>query len=193
MKICFTTNNAHKLQEVKEILGDSIELLSLSDIGFEGDIPETHETLEENSLEKAQYIFQKYRIPVFSDDSGLEVVALNGKPGVHTAHYAGSRDAIANMSKVLSELEGQTNNRKARFRAVITYIDLEGKEQQFEGIVDGQIAPEMSGAEGFGYDPIFIPLGYEKTFAELSSEVKNTISHRKRALEKLVQFLKSTT
>ena len=193
MKICFTTNNAHKLQEVKEILGDSIELLSLSDIGFEGDIPETHETLEANSLEKAQYIFQKYRIPVFSDDSGLEVVALNGKPGVHTAHYAGSRDAIANMSKVLSELEGQTNNREARFRAVITYIDLEGKEQQFEGIVDGQIAPEMSGAEGFGYDPIFIPLGYEKTFAELSSEVKNTISHRKRALEKLVQFLKSTT
>ncbi|KYG77376.1 RdgB/HAM1 family non-canonical purine NTP pyrophosphatase [Roseivirga spongicola] len=193
MKICFTTNNAHKLQEVKEILGDSIELLSLSDIGFEGDIPETHETLEENSLEKAQYIFQKYRIPVFSDDSGLEVVALNGKPGVHTAHYAGSRDAVANMSKVLSELEGQTNNREARFRAVITYIDLEGKEQQFEGIVDGQIAPEMSGAEGFGYDPIFIPLGYEKTFAELSSEVKNTISHRKRALEKLVQFLKSTT
>ena len=173
MKICFTTNNAHKLLEVKEILGDSIELLSLSDIGFEGDIPETHETLEENSLEKAQYIFQKYRIPVFSDDSGLEVVALNGKPGVHTAHYAGSREA--------------------RFRAVITYIDLEGKEQQFEGIVDGQIAPEMSGAEGFGYDPIFIPLGYEKTFAELSSEVKNTISHRKRALEKLVQFLKSTT
>lgn len=193
MKICFTTNNAHKLLEVKEILGDSIELLSLSDIGFEGDIPETHETLEENSLEKAQYIFQKYRIPVFSDDSGLEVVALNGKPGVHTAHYAGSRDAVANMSKVLSELEGQTNNREARFRAVITYIDLEGKEQQFEGIVDGQIAPEMSGAEGFGYDPIFIPLGYEKTFAELSSEVKNTISHRKRALEKLVQFLKSTT
>lgn len=192
MKICFTTNNAHKLQEVKEILGDSIELLSLSDIGFEGDIPETHETLEENSLEKAQYIFQKYRIPVFSDDSGLEVVALNGKPGVHTAHYAGGRDAIANMSKVLSELEGQTNNREARFRAVITYIDLEGKEQQFEGIVDGQIAPEMSGAEGFGYDPIFIPKGYEKTFAELSSEVKNTISHRKRALEKLVQFLKST-
>ncbi|MBO6661833.1 MAG: RdgB/HAM1 family non-canonical purine NTP pyrophosphatase [Roseivirga sp.] len=193
MKICFTTNNAHKLQEVKEILGDSIELLSLSDIGFEGDIPETHETLEANSLEKAQYIFQKYRIPVFSDDSGLEVVALNGKPGVHTAHYAGSRDAVANMSKVLSELEGQTNNREARFRAVITYIDLEGKEQQFEGIVDGQIAPEMSGAEGFGYDPIFIPKGYEKTFAELSSEVKNTISHRKRALEKLVQFLKSTT
>ncbi|PWL30178.1 RdgB/HAM1 family non-canonical purine NTP pyrophosphatase [uncultured Roseivirga sp.] len=193
MKICFTTNNAHKLQEVKEILGDSIELLSLSDIGFEGDIPETHETLEENSLEKAQYIFQKYRIPVFSDDSGLEVVALNGKPGVHTAHYAGSRDAVANMSKVLSELEGQTNNREARFRAVITYIDLEGKEQQFEGIVDGQIAPEMSGTEGFGYDPIFIPKGYEKTFAELSSEVKNTISHRKRALEKLVQFLKSTT
>lgn len=191
MNICFTTNNAHKLKEVKEIVGDSIELLSLSDIGFSGDIPETHETLEENSLEKAQYIFDRFNIPVFSDDSGLEVSALDGHPGVHTAHYSGSRDAVANMSKVLAELKSESN-RKARFRAVITYINQEGRIDQFEGIVDGQIADDMSGADGFGYDPIFIPDGYDRTFAELSSEIKNTISHRKRALEKLVQFIKSS-
>ena len=190
MKICFTTNNAHKLQEVKEILGDSIELLSLSDIGFEGDIPETHETMEENSLEKAQYIFDRFQIPVFSDDSGLEVEVLGGKPGVHTAHYSGSRDAIANMSKVLEELNDQ-ESRKARFRAVITYIDSNGNPFQFVGIVDGTIAQAMSGHDGFGYDPIFIPEDFDKTFAELSSEIKNSISHRKRAIEKLVEFLKS--
>lgn len=190
MKICFTTNNAHKLQEVREIVGDSIELLSLSDIGFSGDIPETHETLEENSQEKAQYIFDRFQIPVFSDDSGLEVSALDNKPGVHTAHYSGSRDAVANMQKVLSGLK-PVDSRKARFRAVMTYISADGEMNQFEGIVDGEIAPEMSGVDGFGYDPIFIPEGYDQTFAELSSDVKNAISHRKRALEKLVQFLKS--
>lgn len=191
MKICFTTNNAHKLQEVKEIVGDSIELLSLAEIGFNGEIPETHETLEENSLEKAQYIFDRFKIPVFSDDSGLEVKALNGKPGVHTAHYSGSRDAVANMNKVLTELADKAS-RKARFRAVMTYIDAQGQVSQFEGIVDGEIAPSMSGADGFGYDPIFIPEEYDRTFAELSSEIKNSISHRKRALEKLVQFIKSS-
>lgn len=190
MKICFTTNNAHKLQEVREIVGDSLELLSLSDIGFSGDIPETHETLEENSQEKAQYIFDRFQIPVFSDDSGLEVSALGNKPGVHTAHYSGSRDAVANMQKVLSELTTE-DSRQARFRAVMTYISADGQLSQFEGIVDGEIASQMSGADGFGYDPIFIPEGYDQTFAELSSDVKNTISHRKRALEKLVQFLKS--
>lgn len=191
MKVCFTTNNAHKLKEVREILGDSIELLSLSDIGFSGDIPETHETLEENSLEKAQYIFDRFQIPVFSDDSGLEVEALNGKPGVHTAHYSGSRNAVENMSKVLAELK-PSDSRKAQFRAVMTYIDQAGKANQFEAIVEGQLALQMSGEDGFGYDPIFIPDGYDKTFAELSSEIKNTISHRKRAIEKLLQFLKST-
>lgn len=191
MKVCFTTNNAHKLKEVREILGDSIELLSLSDLGFSGDIPETHETMEENSLEKARFIFDKYQIPVFSDDSGLEVEALGGKPGVHTAHYSGSRNAVENMSKVLAELK-PSDSRKAQFRAVMTYIDESGKANQFEGIVEGQLAPQMSGEDGFGYDPIFIPDGYDKTFAELSSEIKNTISHRKRAIEKLLQFLKST-
>lgn len=192
MKVCFTTNNQHKLQEVKEILGDSIELLSLSDIGFSGDIPETHETLEENSLEKAQYIFDRYRIPVFSDDSGLEVKLLDQKPGVHTAHYSGSRDAVANMKKVLNEL-GKEQDRTAQFRTVMTYISESGKPQQFEGIVKGTVALEMSGAEGFGYDPIFIPENYDRTFAELSSEIKNQISHRKRALEKLVNHLKSNS
>ncbi len=190
MKICFTTNNAHKLQEVEKILGDSIHLLSLSDIGFVGEIPETHETLEENSLEKAQFIFDQFKIPVFSEDSGLEVDALNGKPGVHTAHYSGTRDAKANMSQVLRELN-ETDSRKARFRAVMTYIDASANVSQFEGIVDGTIANEMSGVDGFGYDPIFIPEGYGQTFAELSSEIKNTISHRKRALEKLIHFLNS--
>lgn len=192
MKICFTTNNAHKLGEVKEILGDSIDLLSLSDIGFQGEIPETHETLEENSLEKAQFIFDKFKIPVFSEDSGLEVDALGGKPGVHTAHYSGSRDAVANMGKVLEELS-VSDNRNAQFRAVMTYIDAQGNVQQFEGIVKGSIAQEISGTDGFGYDPIFIPEGYDKTFAELSSDIKNSISHRKRALENLVHFLKSNS
>lgn len=191
MKVCFTTNNAHKLQEVKEIIEDSIELLSLSDIGFSGDIPETHETLEENSLEKAQHIFDRFKIPVFSDDSGLEVEALGGKPGVHTAHYSGSREAVANMAKVLNELK-PSDSRKAQFRAVMTYIDAQGNVRQFEGIVEGQVAQQMSGADGFGYDPIFIPEGYDKTFAELSSDIKNGISHRKRALEKLVQFIKTS-
>ena len=192
MKVCFTTNNQHKLQEVREILGGSIQLLSLSDIGFSGEIPETHETLEENSLEKAQYIFDRYAIPVFSDDSGLEVKALDQKPGVHTAHYSGSRDAVANMQKVLHEL-GEEPDRTAQFRTVMTYISEPGKSEQFEGIVKGTVAAEMSGAEGFGYDPIFIPEGYDRTFAELSSGIKNQISHRKRALEKLVDHLKSNS
>ena len=192
MKICFTTNNAHKLGEVKEILGDSIDLLSLSDIGFHGDIPEPFETLEKNSLAKAQYIFDQFKIPVFSEDSGLEVEALGGKPGVHTAHYAGTRDANNNMTKVLVELQGNAS-RAARFRAVMTYIDESGTANQFEGVVNGTIASEISGTEGFGYDPIFIPEGYNRTFAELSSEIKNGISHRKRALEKLVDFLKSNS
>ena len=192
MKICFTTNNAHKLGEVKKIIGDSIHLLSLSDIGFQGEIPETHETLEENSLEKAQYVFNQFKIPVFSEDSGLEVEALDGKPGVHTAHYSGTRDALSNMNKVLSELNSN-DSRMAQFRAVMTYINAQGNVQQFEGIVKGSIAQSISGSEGFGYDPIFIPEGYDKTFAELSSDVKNSISHRKRALEKLVHFLKSNS
>ncbi|MFT7150060.1 MAG: XTP/dITP diphosphohydrolase [Nonlabens sp.] len=186
-KICFATNNAHKLAEVQSILGDRFEVQSLKDIGFEGELPETHETLEENSLEKAEFLFNQFKVPVFSDDSGLEVTALGGKPGVHTAHYAGDRNADKNMDKVLSELEG-TNDRSGQFRAVVTYIDASGV-QQFEGIIKGQVALEKIGKDGFGYDPIFIPEGYNQTFAELSAEVKNTMSHRKRSVEKLAQFL----
>jgi len=186
-KICFATNNAHKLEEVQSILGDRFEVQSLKDIGFEGELPETHETLEENSLEKAEFLFNQFKVPVFSDDSGLEVTALGGKPGVHTAHYAGDRNADKNMDKVLSELEG-TNDRTGQFRAVVTYIDASGV-QQFEGVIKGQVALEKVGKDGFGYDPIFIPEGYDQTFAELSAEVKNTMSHRKRSVEKLAQFL----
>ncbi|MBO3699383.1 RdgB/HAM1 family non-canonical purine NTP pyrophosphatase [Roseivirga sp. E12] len=186
-KICFATNNLHKLEEVKTILGDRFEVQSLNEIGFKGELPETHETLEENSLEKAQYLFDKFQMPVFSDDSGLEVVALNGRPGVHTAHYAGDRNAVKNMDKVLSELS-PSDSREAQFRAVVTYIDNSGV-YQFEGIIKGTVASEKIGEDGFGYDPIFIPEGYTKTFAELSAEVKNTMSHRKRSVEKLAAFL----
>ncbi|OEK03197.1 non-canonical purine NTP pyrophosphatase, RdgB/HAM1 family [Roseivirga sp. 4D4] len=186
-RICFATNNPHKLEEVRTILGDRFEVQSLSDIGFDGELPETHETLEENSQEKAQYLFNKFQMPIFSDDSGLEVSALNGRPGVHTAHYAGDRNADKNMDKVLSELS-PSDSRDAQFRAVVTYID-SSVERQFEGIIKGSIAPEKTGEDGFGYDPIFIPEGYDQTFAELSADVKNTMSHRKRSVEKLAAFL----
>jgi len=189
MKICFATNNAHKLEEIKQILGDRFQILSLEETGFKGEIPETHETIEENSLEKAQFVFDKIKIPIFSDDSGLEIEALDGRPGVHTAHYSGSRDAIANMDKVLGELQG-IETRGARFKAVMTFIN--GNHQaQFEGIVNGKIAMEKTGEDGFGYDPIFIPQGYDTTFAQMSDELKNTMSHRKRAAEKLADFLNS--
>ena len=189
MKICFATNNGHKLEEVRQILGERFEVLSLEEAGFSGDIPETHETLEENSLEKAQFVYERIQIPVFSDDSGLEIVALDGRPGVHSAHYAGTRDAEANMQKVLVELS-DTADRSAQFRAVMTYYNRQ-ESVQFEGIVKGSIALERSGVDGFGYDPIFIPKGFDKSFAEMSSEVKNTMSHRKGAAEKLADFLNS--
>lgn len=186
-RICFATNNPHKLEEVRTILGDRFQVQSLSDIGFEGELPETHETLEENSLEKAQYLYEKFQMPIFSDDSGLEVKALDGRPGVHTAHYAGDRNAVKNMDKVLSELS-PSDDREAQFRAVVTYIDSSGK-RQFEGVIRGKIAPERIGEDGFGYDPIFIPEGYDQTFAQLSADIKNTMSHRKRSVEKLASFL----
>lgn len=189
MKICFATNNAHKLQEVQEILGHRFQILSLKESGFNGDIPETHDTLEENSLEKAQFVFDHIQIPVFSDDSGLEIPALNGCPGVDSAHYSGTRDAKANMAKVLAELSG-IEERMGQFRAVITYLDGKHKKQ-FEGIVSGKIADQESGVDGFGYDPIFIPENSRITFAEMTAEAKNEISHRKRAVEKLAKFLHS--
>lgn len=206
MKIVFATNNQHKLSEIRSILGESIEVLSLKDIGCDVDIPETGKTLEENALQKAQYVYDHYHISVFADDTGLEVDALNGAPGIYSARYASmeagaheaSHDAEANMSRLLREL-GENNNRRARFRTVIALILKKDvcpcgctsiKEiHQFEGIVEGQIIKERRGREGFGYDPIFQPDGYEETFAELGMEIKNHISHRARAVKKLADFL----
>ena len=195
MKIVFATNNAHKLSEIRGILGNRFEVLSLNDIGCHEDIPETGSTLEENALQKARYIFEKYGYDCFADDTGLEVEVLNGEPGVFSARYAGGEghDSEANMQKLLRNLKNQTN-RKARFRTIIALVRTEeGKEKgcvyEFEGIVDGSITSEKSGVEGFGYDPIFQPDGYDKTFAELVMEVKNAISHRARAVSKLAAFL----
>ena len=197
MKIVFATNNQHKLQEIREILGDQFEILSLADIGCHEDIPETGNTLEANAHQKAEYVFDHYHIDCFADDTGLEVDALGGAPGVHSARYAEGTDhnSEANMAKLLREL-GDNDNRKARFRTVISLIQMEGgnpvcsREYQFEGVVEGRIDREKHGSEGFGYDPIFQPEGYDKTFAELGNDIKNTISHRARAVAKLAAHLR---
>lgn len=198
MKIVFATNNQHKLQEIREILGNQFEILSLADIGCHEDIPETGNTLEANAHQKAEYIFDHYHIDCFADDTGLEVDALGGAPGVHSARYAEGTDhnSEANMAKLLREL-GDNDNRKARFRTVISLIQMEGgnlvcsREYQFEGVVEGRIDREKHGSEGFGYDPVFIPEGYDKSFAELGEEIKNQISHRARAVKKLAEWLKT--
>lgn len=201
MKIVFATNNQHKLQEIRDILGSEFEVVSLKEIGCDVDIPETGNTLEENALQKAQYVYDHYHLSCFADDTGLEVEALDGAPGVHSARYAEGtdHDSEANMAKLLRELDGK-ENRKARFRTVICLIEKQDvcpcgctrikKIHQFEGIVNGSIATEKHGTEGFGYDPIFVPEGYDKSFAELGEEVKNGISHRARAVKKLVEYLK---
>ncbi|MBO5699018.1 MAG: non-canonical purine NTP diphosphatase [Bacteroidaceae bacterium] len=188
-KLVIATNNAHKLSEIKAILGDQIEVLSLADINCFDDIPETAETLEGNALQKARYIYEKYGCNCFADDTGLEVTALNGAPGVHTARYAfpDRHDPKANTLKLLSELEGIAD-RSARFRTVIALI-LDGQEYLFEGIVEGNIPTEERGTEGFGYDPVFAPIEIGKTFAEVGVDVKNEISHRARAVKKLTEFL----
>jgi XTP/dITP diphosphohydrolase len=188
-KMVVATNNAHKLKEIAAILGQEIELLSLKDIQCFADIPETADTLEGNARQKAMYIYENYGMDCFADDTGLEVEALGGAPGVFSARYAGEgHDSEANMQKLLKELAGK-ENRKAQFRTVICLIR-NGKEHLFEGIVKGEIIQEKRGGEGFGYDPIFVPEGYDLTFAELGDDVKNTISHRARSVEKLCQFLK---
>jgi XTP/dITP diphosphohydrolase len=187
-QLVFATNNPHKLEEVRDILGDNIQLLSLKDIHCLEDIAETAETLEGNALLKAQYVNQKYGYDCFADDTGLEVYALNNEPGVYSARYAGeSKDSKANMQKVLKKLEGK-DDYSARFRTVIALI-IDGKEYLFEGIVEGELIKEEKGFAGFGYDPIFVPKGYSQTFAELGSDVKNTISHRAEAIIKLKKFL----
>lgn len=190
-KLVFATNNAHKLEEVAAILGDQVELLSLNDIGCQTDIPETAETLEGNALLKSSYIYKNYHLDCFADDTGLEVEALNGAPGVYSARYAGGEghDAKANMLKLLHELDGK-ENRKAQFRTAISLI-LDGKEYLFEGVIKGEIIKEKRGDSGFGYDPVFMPEGYDRTFAELGNDIKNQISHRALAVQKLCEFLQS--
>ena len=202
MKIVFATNNQHKLQEIRDILGSDYEVVSLKAIGCDVDIPETGNTLEENALQKAQYVYDHYHLSCFADDTGLEVEALDGAPGVHSARYAEGtdHDSEANMAKLLRELDGK-ENRKARFRTVICYIEKKDvcpcgctsikKIHQFDGIVNGSIATEKHGTEGFGYDPIFVPEGYDQSFAQLGEEIKNSISHRARAVAKLAEYLKN--
>jgi XTP/dITP diphosphohydrolase len=188
MNIVFATNNEFKLKEINHILGDSFELLSLKDINIEEDIPENEPTLEGNAMFKARYIYSKVNGNVFADDTGLEIEALNGAPGVHSARFAGdNKNSDANIEKV-QLLLGPVKNRKARFRTVIALI-LDGKEFLFDGIVNGEIIKERRGREGFGYDPVFIPDGSSHTFAEMNLDEKNIISHRARAFEKLRKFL----
>ena len=194
-KLVFATNNEHKLSEVRAILKDTYQVLSLKDIDCFEDIPETADNLEDNARQKAQYIYDHYHVDCFADDSGLEVEALGGAPGVYSARYAAlegtgePHDAKANTNRLLRELENK-DNRKAQFRTIVCLI-LNGKEHLFEGIVKGKINPQERGTAGFGYDPVFQPEGYSETFAELGNDVKNSISHRALAIKALVNFLQS--
>lgn len=197
IKIVFATNNEHKLSEIRAVVPANIQVLSLQDIGCHADIPETADTLEGNAMQKARYVWDHYHTSVFADDTGLEVDALNGRPGVYSARYAGGKghDSEANMSKLLAELEGQ-QNRSARFRTVIALIlDRGGNGEpivkEFEGEVKGSITTARQGASGFGYDPIFLPDGRSETFAEMGAEEKNKISHRARAVARLTQYLET--
>jgi len=188
MQLVFATNNPNKLREINHILGDSFQLLSLRDLNIEDDIPENEPTLEGNALHKARYINRLVNLDVFADDTGLEIDALNGRPGVHSARFAGeAKDSNANIDKVLGLLGSETD-RRARFRTVIALI-IDGKEFLFEGTAEGKIITEKRGNEGFGYDPVFVPEGETRTFAEMPLSEKNLISHRSRAFEKLRIFL----
>lgn len=188
MKLCFATNNKHKLQEIRKAVGDQFEIVSLQEIGCHEELPETQTTLEGNSNQKAMYVWQNYNVNCFADDTGLEVEALNGEPGVYSARYAGEKCSFQdNVNLLLKNMEG-VKNRDAKFRTVITLI-LDGGVSQFEGAVEGKITETPSGSDGFGYDPIFLPHEKSVTFAEMDMEEKNSISHRGRATEKLVAFL----
>lgn len=189
MKLVFATNNKHKLEELQAILGDHYTLLSLKDIDCFDEIPEEQPTLEGNASQKAFYIYDKFGMNCFADDTGLEIEALNGEPGVFSARYAGEdKNSEANMNKVLDKL-AKINEREARFRTVISLV-IDGEEKQFEGIVNGEILKEKRGDSGFGYDPIFKPKGFDQSFAEMGLDDKNKISHRGRAVQKLVDYLK---
>lgn len=190
-KLVFATNNAHKLEEIRAILGDKVEILCLNDINCHADIPETADTLEGNAELKAAYIYTNYGLDCFADDTGLEVEALNGAPGIYSARYAGGEghDSEANMKKLLTEMAGKTN-RNAQFRTAICLIE-KGNKHLFEGIVKGQIIEAKRGNSGFGYDPVFIPEGYNETFAEMGNTEKNKISHRARAVAALCEYLQN--
>ena len=186
--IIFATNNVHKLSEVRALAGKQFEIAGLKDIGFEGNIPENEPTLEGNALTKALFIKERFGLDCFADDTGLEVEALNGRPGVHSARYAGPEgNAKANIRKLLAEMHGK-QNRSARFRTVIALIK-DGREHLFEGVVEGTILEEKSGKGGFGSDPVFLPDGYLQTFAEMPVDLKNEISHRGIAVRRLINFL----
>lgn len=188
IELVFATNNAHKLEEVQAIVGEKIRIKSLRDIDCHDDIPETGDTFQENARQKTDYLVQKYGVNCFGDDSGLEVDALHGEPGVYSARYSGTRDMEKNIDLLLEKL-GDSEDRKARFRTVIS-LYLDGKQYFFEGAIEGKIIHERKGEKGFGYDPVFIPDGYDKTFAEMSAEEKNSISHRAIAVSKMAEFLK---
>lgn len=190
MKLIFATNNPNKVLEVKKVIGDKFEVVSLKEFGFTDDIPEPHDTLEENAYEKSSVIHQKFGVNCFSEDTGLEVFALNGEPGVKSARYAGEEcNPSDNIDLLLSRLEG-IENREAQFRTVVSLI-LENTEYQFEGVAKGHISHSRKGEKGFGYDPIFVPEGYDISFAEMDAAEKNSISHRAKAVKKLVEFLKN--
>ena len=190
MLLCFATNNKNKLNELQASINNSIRLVSLEEIGCHEEIPETEDTIEGNSLLKAQYIWDKYQIPTIADDTGLEVDFLEGKPGVYSARYAGEKcSSEDNMQKLLNEM-GDTANREASFKTIITYIN-NNEVKQFRGICEGDIRKEKTGVKGFGYDPIFQPKGFNVTFAEMSMEEKNKISHRGKAVRKLIDFIRT--
>jgi XTP/dITP diphosphohydrolase len=192
MKIVFVTNNPHKLEEIRNAVNKDFTITGLAENGIQEDIPETSDTLEGNAIEKAKYIFTKYGLNCFADDTGLEVEALDGHPGVYSARYAGPQcSSRNNVRKLLKEME-KKHNRRARFRTVIAYIE-EGKTKIFEGVIKGSITRETHGNKGFGYDPVFRPENSDKTFAEMSLEKKNQISHRARALQKFVAYLSENT
>ena len=188
MRLCFATNNRHKLEEVKAVLGNAFELLTLQEAGIEEELPETQNTLEGNALQKALYVFERYNLPCFADDTGLEVYALEGAPGVHSAHYAGpQRNSEHNIKLLLKNLSG-TTTRGAQFRTVVSLILPQGR-WSFEGIIRGNILENVRGNSGFGYDPVFLPSNESKTLAEMTLDEKNQISHRAIAISKLVEFM----
>jgi len=187
-KLVFATHNSHKTEEVSAVLRGKVELVNLSSLGFHEDIPETSDTLEGNALQKARYVYERFHLDCFADDTGLEVDALNGGPGVYTARFAGPGcDFDSNVAKLLRVLEG-VSDRHARFRTVVALI-LDGREYLFEGVIDGEITTERRGSQGFGYDPVFRPADSDLTFSEMGAEAKNRISHRAMAVRKLTDFL----